>query len=236
MERAELPPLLRIYWYDGLLRTGPTDEQEELADTDNLKLRLGVVSHAGTQKGVDSLIVTDLIELARNGAISDAVLLSGDEDVRIGVQIAQAHGVRVHLLGIEPADGNQSRALRREADTSAVLSAHDIRPLLATPDLEAGAASRETGTTDIDPSSADLFDAVVARFVETLPPAEVADIGGLGRNEPIPRERDRELLRRAGRAAGRYLSGSERHYMRKSMKRLAAERLVSQAPIPRPAP
>jgi uncharacterized LabA/DUF88 family protein len=34
------------------------------------------------------LIGTDLIELARNHAISDAVLLSGDEDLRIGVQIA----------------------------------------------------------------------------------------------------------------------------------------------------
>ena len=46
----------------------------------------------GRQKGVDSLIVTDLIELARNHAISDAVLLAGDEELRIGVQIAQSLG------------------------------------------------------------------------------------------------------------------------------------------------
>ncbi len=88
-------------------RTGPTAEQQDLADSDDVKLRLGVIAYTGRQKGVDSLIVTDLIELARNHAITDALLLSGDEDVRIGVQIAQTYGVRVHLLGVQPAADNQ---------------------------------------------------------------------------------------------------------------------------------
>ena len=56
---------------------------------DNVKLRLGQLNSAGQQKGVDSLIVTDLMELARNKAISDAVVVTGDEDIRIAVQIAQ---------------------------------------------------------------------------------------------------------------------------------------------------
>ena len=58
--------LLRVYWYDGVLRTGPTAEREKLADADGVKLRLGMIVFTGRQKGVDSLIVTDLIELARN--------------------------------------------------------------------------------------------------------------------------------------------------------------------------
>lgn len=96
-------PLLRIYWYDGAIGyKGPTIEQATLAQLDNVKVRLGFVNSSGQQKGVDSLIVTDMIELARLGAITDAVLMSGDEDVRIGVQIAQTFGVRVHLLGITP--------------------------------------------------------------------------------------------------------------------------------------
>jgi hypothetical protein len=82
-----------------------------------VKLRLGFLNSAGQQKGVDSLIVTDLIELARNHAISDAVLLSGDEDIRVGVQVAQTLGVRVHLIGIEPGRGSQSKNLRQESDT-----------------------------------------------------------------------------------------------------------------------
>ena len=123
-------PLLRIYWYDGLLQGQRSLAQQELATADNVKVRLGTVS-GGRQKGVDSLIVTDLIELARNHAISDAILLSGDEDVRIGVQIAQSFGVRIHLIGIEPSRGNQSNLLREEADTNRELSRADVAEFLS---------------------------------------------------------------------------------------------------------
>ena len=101
--------LLRTYWYDGLPRANrPTPDQNEISDAADNKLRLGMVNSQGEQKGVDSLIVTDLIELARNRAISDALILSGDEDIRIGVQVAQTYGIRIHLLGIRPARGSQS--------------------------------------------------------------------------------------------------------------------------------
>src|SRR5579862_56595 len=117
--KADSCALLRIYWYDGVISfKGPTLDQERLAHMDNVKLRLGFINSSGQQKGVDSLIVTDLIDLARNHAITDAVLLSGDEDVRIGVQIAQQFGVRAHLIGIAPARGSQSKNLLQEADTT----------------------------------------------------------------------------------------------------------------------
>ena len=67
---AELP-LLRIYWYDGT-STGPTAQHTSIAQLPNVKIRLGFVNSAGKQKGVDYLIVTDMIALARNGAMSDA--------------------------------------------------------------------------------------------------------------------------------------------------------------------
>ena len=129
-DKAGSASLLRIYWYDGARAHGLSREQIRFADADNVKLRLGVVTPYGQQKGVDSLIVTDLVELARNGSISDAVLLSGDEDVRVGVEIAQSLGVRVHLLGIAPSRGNQSRTLRQEADTKTEWSASDIGEFL----------------------------------------------------------------------------------------------------------
>ena len=81
------------------------------------KLRLGQLNSEGQQKGVDSLIVTDLMELARNKAISDAVIVTGDEDVRVGVQIAQSLGVRVHLLGFVGPKASQSISLQQESDT-----------------------------------------------------------------------------------------------------------------------
>lgn len=118
-DKAEGLPLLRIYWYDGIsVYRGPGAEQARLAKLDNIKVRFGFINNAGQQKGVDSLIVTDLIDLARNGAISDALLLSGDEDTRIGVQVAQSFGVRVHLVGIAPSRGSQSLQLIQEADTT----------------------------------------------------------------------------------------------------------------------
>jgi hypothetical protein len=95
-------PLLRIYWYDGA-RSGMTLEQSTLADMADVKVRLGSINSAGDQKGVDSLIVTDLIDLARNQAIADAYIVTGDGDMRIAVQIAQSFGVRVHLINLEPA-------------------------------------------------------------------------------------------------------------------------------------
>lgn len=111
--------LLRVYWYDGAAVTGLSPEQIRIAEIDNVKLRLGVINTYGQQKGVDSLIVTDMIDLARNHAIDSVVLMSGDEDVRVAVTIVQAYGVRVHLLGIKTESGTaQSRALIREVDTN----------------------------------------------------------------------------------------------------------------------
>ncbi len=97
--------LLRIYWYDGAPSSGPSVGQARMGKLDDVKLRLGQLNSEGQQKGVDSLIVTDLMELARNKAISDAVVVTGDEDIRVGVQIAQSLGVRVHLLGFVGSQG-----------------------------------------------------------------------------------------------------------------------------------
>jgi len=109
--------LLRVYWYDAMPGPALSLEQSELALQPGVKLRLGVLNNVGQQKGVDSLIVTDLIDLARNRAVADAVLISGDEDVRVGVQIAQSYGLRVHLWAAGDASRNVSRSLRMEADT-----------------------------------------------------------------------------------------------------------------------
>src|SRR2546428_12180182 len=95
--QCENPSLLRIYWYDAIQGPRMSLEQTTLAHHVGLKLRLGTLNNAGEQKGVDSLIVTDLIELARNGAIADAVLISGDEDLRVAGQGVESNCVRGHL-------------------------------------------------------------------------------------------------------------------------------------------
>lgn len=124
LETTQLP-VLRTYWYDGARDGIRTQEQREVAGLPNVKLRLGRLNASNKQKGVDALIYRDLITLAQHRAISDAVLLSGDEDLREGVRAAQDYGVRVVLVGIACADGNghnQSEELVLDADHLAVLS------------------------------------------------------------------------------------------------------------------
>jgi hypothetical protein len=121
-------PLLRVYWYDGA-SVGPNPAQVALSYRPNVKLRLGGVDPTG-QRGVDDLMLGDLTALSRNRAMADALLLTGDDDVRPAVELAQEHGVRIHLLGIPPARENQAAALTQAADTCRELSAAEVRSFL----------------------------------------------------------------------------------------------------------
>jgi uncharacterized LabA/DUF88 family protein len=62
--------------------------------------------------------------------MTDALLLSGDDDLRPAVEEAQALGVRVHLLGIAPARENQAAALVQAADTTRELTDGEVRGFL----------------------------------------------------------------------------------------------------------
>lgn len=144
-------PLLRAYWYDAMPGPRLSLEQSSVAKLNGVKLRLGALNSAGEQKGVDSLIVTDLIDLARNRAIADAVLISGDEDLRIAVQIAQSFGVRVHVLAAGDPVKNVSPSLQMEADSVSSLDSAWFKqhlelttPPIPTPSIPAKVAEPDT--------------------------------------------------------------------------------------------
>lgn len=101
------PNLLRVYWYDGMLGK-LSSEQETLSMLPDVQLRPGIVNRSGVQKGVDSKIMADLMELSANHAISDVALVTGDGDLIIGIEMAQKQGVRVALLGLEEPAANVS--------------------------------------------------------------------------------------------------------------------------------
>jgi len=122
-------PLLRVYWYDGASGAA-NPAQLALAYRPHLKLRLGLVTEGG-QSGVDQLLAGDLVQLAQNRAIADALLLTGDDDLRAAVETAQSLGVRVHLLGIAPQRENQAAALVQAADTTLELSEAQVRGFLS---------------------------------------------------------------------------------------------------------
>jgi uncharacterized LabA/DUF88 family protein len=124
--------LLRIYWYDAARDRVPTIDQRVIAQMPWVKLRLGNLNARGQQKGVDAQIRADMEALARHRAITDAVLVAGDEDMVPAVEAAQAYGVRVHLWGVEPPYGtNQAERLVWESDTVNVLERAFVEPFFA---------------------------------------------------------------------------------------------------------
>ncbi|MEU9433741.1 NYN domain-containing protein [Streptomyces sp. NPDC048252] len=140
--------LLRVYWYDGARRRIHTSEQQSIAELPDVKVRLGNLNANNQQKGVDSLIRTDLESLARHRAISDAALLGGDEDLVSAVEAAQGYGARVHLWGIEAPEGrNQADPLLWEVDSQRTLDLDFFKPYVsrrAAPAYEGPGANRPT--------------------------------------------------------------------------------------------
>jgi uncharacterized LabA/DUF88 family protein len=184
--------LLRVYWYDAARDRVPTIDQRVVAQMAWVKLRLGNLNARGQQKGVDANIRADMEALARHRAITDAVLIAGDEDMVPAVEAAQAYGVRVHLWGIEPPYGtNQAERLVWESDTVDVLDAAFLRPYFTrNPVVE---QPRQDAPTV--PSPAQLF----GERPHVRPPAPVGRNSHLSSTGPMPRlGPDRRRVEEAG--------------------------------------
>ncbi|HEY0615283.1 MAG TPA: NYN domain-containing protein [Candidatus Elarobacter sp.] len=203
--------LIRIYWYDGAPKSGMTADQAQTAAASDVKLRLGSVNNYGEQKGVDALIAHDLSELARNRAIDAAILVSGDEDILVGVQTAQTFGVRVHLLGIDPLH-SQAQRLRYEADVC-----HEWPEGLVAPWV-----SVKGGSGGYPELNGDGRYAVpdMGPIVEAMRPAtaglELAILDMWDRSSRIPRDADSALMRLLSASAGRQLSPHEKPALRQA--------------------
>ncbi len=126
-ERTGLP-LLRCYWYEATVDGRRTAEQDALADIPGIKLRVAKI-RPGRREGVDTEIHRDLTTLARNNAISDALVVSAEEDLAQVIADVQDLGMRVTLVHLA-VDGNWtiSRALRQESDDIIEIGGEQLRP------------------------------------------------------------------------------------------------------------
>jgi uncharacterized LabA/DUF88 family protein len=151
--------LLRVYWYDAAKDRVPTIDQRVIAQMSWVKLRLGNLNARGQQKGVDAQIRADMEALARHRAITDAVLVAGDEDMVPAVEAAQAYGVRVHLWGVEPPYGtNQAERLVWESDTVGVLDAAFLKAYFTKYQIAVAEPARpDSVASHAAPSPAQLF-------------------------------------------------------------------------------
>lgn len=215
------PSLLRVYWYDAMNGPRPSMEQSAIAHLAGVKVRLGSLNNAGEQKGVDSLIVTDLIELARNRAISDAILISGDEDLRIAVQLAQTFGVRVHILAVGDAGKNVSSSLKMEADSLESLdSAWLNKNIKITGPAPLAATSAPVTPTQpakvVSPNTLDQTTLLICK--ELLDEADADALANLkahlSASTTIPPEFDRRLIAKTAKAVNRRLSSDEMRKIR----------------------
>jgi uncharacterized LabA/DUF88 family protein len=138
-------PLLRIYWYDAAPGGIPGSPHLEIASLPNVKLRLGRISHH-EQKGVDALLILDLTTLARERAIANALVVSGDEDIRDSIAVAQSLGIRVTLGAVALPEGRPSLAttLVQEADDQVLLDIAFLRRFMTSSTSEDGASASPT--------------------------------------------------------------------------------------------
>ena len=171
-------------------------------------MRLGRLS-GGQQKGVDSLIIRDLMTLARERAIATAYLLGGDEDLREGVLAAQDLGVEVVLLGVPSRQGNQSPSLVREVDDNLILDSDFLgeffspaSPEVPSKQLEPQAPVTDPQTTVVatEESASAIGSAYADNWAAAAGPDEVQQ---LVRSFPvIPKAIDAPLLREGERQLG----------------------------------
>lgn len=232
---ADNLPLLRTYWYDAMPGPRLSLEQSALAMLPGVKLRLGALNSAGEQKGVDSLIVTDIIDLARNRAIADAVVVTGDEDLRIAVQVAQSFGVRVHILAAGNPSKNVSPSLQMEADSVTALDAawfSNHLELISTATKKAAAtptSAKNDGTTGTADISA-VAEAVVNEILEDTAQEQLAQlIQHFSTQTSVPPEYDRRLVAKVSAGlSGRRLIGDETRHIRGQFVRAVKARTASK--------
>ncbi len=194
-------PLLRCYWYDTAADAGRAAEHDTLADVPGVKLRLSK-QRPNRREGVEAEIRRDLSALARNRAVSDAVIVSAEEDLGPVIAEIQDLGIRVVLLHVS-ADSNWavSRSLRQECDDIIDMSSGHLRPFVdlisgAEPDgrdaqlasagyreLAAGSASSGGQLAGMSPQSAiaapapQLYPSPVAAEYERVSQAQLAASG-----------------------------------------------------------
>jgi len=176
-----------------------------------------MVSLSGEQRGVDSLLIMDMANLAQNRAMSDVVLLTGDEDIRVGVVLAQQYGVRVHLVGIPDPEGerNQSSMLLQEADTTSFIQGEDLARFISVNER----INDETDSfddSDSNDSPSTLLHEAVQLVLSGLPIDELEQIReSLGAGaQSVPAQIDRQLLIAGRQRLQRDLVGYEKRQLR----------------------
>ncbi|WP_195763678.1 NYN domain-containing protein [Duganella guangzhouensis] len=213
---------LRVYWYDGPGPSGKTSEHRAIELLDDFKLRLGTRNSIGAQKGVDGLIVADLIGLTQLRAITHALLMTGDSDITPGVVAAQNMGLRVHLLSLGSpaatspylaAEADSKHSWCQKETSQFAKAARQVSPSL-------GDASTALGTQVI---TKEMFEALATagkRQIMAGLERDQLSLPSISNLRLLPKEVDSILLTAARKSLGRSLTDPEKRALREAFKRL----------------
>jgi hypothetical protein len=208
---------------------------------DDVQLRAGTINGQGQQKGVDSKIVIDLIELATNHAISDALLITGDGDLAIGIELSQRRGIRVAVLGVEDIAAGvthgQSPEVTNVADRVVSIGSADLSPFVsylpkapavATASVQSpkhsisatqtNVASQPTTTHPVVTKLSANIEDPVRNYVTTNTSVLSASI--VSPTGTIARDTDKALLRHVFVEIGRALTDDEKRLARAELRLL----------------
>lgn len=219
-ENFSTSELLRVYWYDGPSISDSSAEHRNIQELDDFKLRLGTRNSMGQQKGVDGLIIADIISLTQTKAITDALLISGDADITPGVVAAQSLGLRVHQLSIGGLTST-SPFLLAEVDRGYVW---DEKKILSFAKSQARAAEPPKSRVDDGKPNLSGKPAVTANLqqiaAEFKNGIEVSTGIVVQEKSPLPPELDGKLLSFGRKKIGRSLEEHEKRGLRAALKAL----------------
>ena len=196
-------PVLRVNWYDSGSRPGgqPDHQQDLIGLLPRVKLRLGRLSYAGEQKGVDVRLGLDLALQGRARVADVVYLVSGDDDLTEAVEEAQGAGVQVRLLSVPGVHGTShavSKHLRRAADDELLVDAETIDLCVRSRALAPGLvpSSEDEGVAPPDGEQVDTVeDAPVEAHAEDTGAVTSAEPGTAAaeacppEGEPVPESR-----------------------------------------------
>ncbi|MGH1565588.1 NYN domain-containing protein [Mumia sp. DW29H23] len=175
--------LLRVFWYDAANAQAAralSEEHNLVSLLPDVKLRLGRVNNEGAQKGVDTRIALDLVNLALQGAVSEIFLVSGDDDLTEAVDMAQDYGVRVTLFNV-PNDESRIGVHATAMNLARVVDARQRIPI----ELLRSAVTPSPRPRE-NPAEAPVVEEPVAEPATTAPRLRIPTPSDVARLHPAP--------------------------------------------------
>ena len=215
--------VVRVYWYSS---------HSASATLDGHLLRW--VRPEAADGGVSLLqaLSRDLMQLAQHGACEHVLVVSDDDRLLSAIDMAQLHGMMVHLLADESATDLKALertdapwvSLLRQGDRRVVISSADLEQTLwgdglaphKAPRGRQGPAAPEAGPLR------EALESMVARWWAEVPePARQDLYAHLPNQRGLPQEADRQLLLHLSQQLGRPLAVPEKRLMRELARAVA---------------